>query len=173
MDAFLVDVTNEGLRARRGYPASAASRCVGGKKAGVAQLNRNYANEIAEILIVDDDAEFIRDLLAAWIPAAPVAVANSGKEAVEYLSERMPSLVLLDLMLPHYLAPRDDMEGLSILKYVKARYGKRCPVIVLSKESSPRMRERVKSLEAAGFVGKPVSIKLLEESIARSKTVRR
>lgn len=135
---------------------------------GNTKITPNLAEEISEILLVDDDADFIKDLLAAWIPPAPVTVANSGMSAVEYLSRRMPSLVLLDLTLPHYLAPRDDMEGLSILKYVTARYGRRCPVIVVSKESSPEMQARAKSLEASGFVRKPVSIKALEELIAHT-----
>jgi len=140
----------------------------GMKTAGNTNETSILAEQISEILIVDDDLEFINDLLAAWIPPAPVVVAHSGKDAVEYLSRRMPSLVLLDLTLPHYLAPRDDMEGLSILKYVTARYGKRCPVIVVSRESSPEMQARAKSLEASGFIGKPVSIKALEESIERT-----
>ena len=120
-----------------------------------------------EILIVEDDRDFVEDLFTMWSPPRPFARASSGKEAVEYLQTGVPALVLLDLNLPHYLADDDDGEGLGILSYIKTRVDAHIPVIVVTRESSDEMRSRAVSLGAGDFIPKPLDVSDLEKAVLR------
>jgi two-component system chemotaxis response regulator CheY len=118
-----------------------------------------------ELLIVEDDLDFVEDIFAMWTPPLPVAHASSGEEAFEYLRTGVPALVLLDLNLPHYLADDDDAEGLEILSYIKNRVGSDIPVIVVTRENSREMRSRAISLGAREFIPKPLDVSNLEEAV--------
>jgi len=120
-----------------------------------------------EILIVEDDRDFVDDLFTMWTPPLPVARASSGKEAVEYLRTSAPSLVLLDLNLPHFLADDDDGEGFGILSYIRLHIGTHVPVIVITREGSEETRSRAASLGARDFLPKPVDISDLEHAVSR------
>jgi CheY-like chemotaxis protein len=120
-----------------------------------------------EILIVEDDGDFVEDLFTMWSPPLPVARASSGREAVEYLRSSAPALVLLDLNLPHYLADDDDGEGLGILSFIKSRPGAEIPVIIITRESSDEIRSQAKALGAQGFFPKPLQISDLENAVSR------
>ena len=120
-----------------------------------------------EILIVEDDADFVADLLAVWHPPRPVAVARSGREAHEYLRAFLPAAVLLDLTLPHYLAEADWNEGLEILSYIRSSVSAQLPVIVVSSNGSEETRRRAAELGADGFIAKPVVIGDLEQALKR------
>jgi DNA-binding response OmpR family regulator len=117
-----------------------------------------------EILIVEDDGDFVEDLFTMWSPPLPVARASSGREAVEYLRTNAPTLVLLDLNLPHYLADDDDGEGLGILSFIRSRSG--VPVIIITRESSDETRSQAEALGAQGFFPKPLQISDLETAVS-------
>lgn len=126
----------------------------------------NAAREMnGELLVVEDDAEFVEDLLAMWSPPLPVARVSSGEEAYEYLRAEVPSLVLLDLNLPHYLAKDDDGEGLEILSYIRSSVGSDVPVIVVTRESSDEMRSHAVSLGVTDFIPKPLDVSSLENAV--------
>jgi CheY-like chemotaxis protein len=120
-----------------------------------------------EILIVEDDGDFVEDLFTMWSPPLPVAHASSGREAVEYLRTNAPSLVLLDLNLPHYLADDDDGEGLGILSFIRSRPGTEIPVIIITRESSDETRSQAQALGAQAFFPKPLQISDLEDAVSR------
>lgn len=119
-----------------------------------------------ELLIVEDDRDFVDDLFAMWSPPLPVARASSGEEAFEYLRTSVPSLVLLDLHLPHYLAENDEDEGIEILSYIMSRAGAGVPVIVVTREKSPDVRSRAVSLGARDFISKPLDVSGLERAVS-------
>lgn len=120
-----------------------------------------------EILIVEDDSDFVDDLFTMWSSPLPVARASSGREAVEYLRTSAPALVLLDLNLPHYLADDDDGEGLGILSFIRSRPGVEIPVIIITRENSDETRSRARALGAQGFFPKPLQISDLEDAVSR------
>lgn len=127
--------------------------------------NGSSPTEINEILIVEDDRDFVDDLLACWRPSLPVSHAASGREAVEYLQSSHPSLVLLDLNLPHYLSNPEDLEGLSILSYIREQWGSELPVIVITGERATDIQTRVSSLGAQGFFAKPFEVSEFEQTV--------
>jgi CheY-like chemotaxis protein len=121
--------------------------------------------ESGELLIVEDDQDFVEDLFAMWSPPLPVARASSGAEAFAYLQTSVPSLVLLDLNLPCHLAADDGDEGLEILSYIKSRAGSDVPVIVITREGSQEVRSRAVSLGARDFFSKPLDVSDLERAV--------
>jgi CheY-like chemotaxis protein len=123
------------------------------------------------VLWIEDDVEFVRDLLRLWSPPWRVVHAVSGAEAVQHLAaaqredEARPDLILLDLFLPHALADTDEGEGLEILRHVRDRLGWSIPVVVLTRETSSGMRRRAKARGASAFVPKPVDVGVLDRVV--------
>lgn len=136
-------------------------------KGGAVETGDIDGGTRGEILIVEDDGDFVEDLFAMWSPPLPVARASSGREAVEYLRTSAPALVLLDLNLPHYLADDDNAEGLGILSFIRSRSGAEIPVIIITRESSDEIRSRAEALGAQGFLPKPLQISDLEDAVTR------
>src|SRR5579863_2045127 len=79
------------------------------------------------ILVVDDDAD-CREMLSDLLSRAgyAVACAKNGREALDYISSSIPSLMILDLMMP-------IMSGWELLARQKADpMLESLPVIVMS-----------------------------------------
>ena len=108
------------------------------------------------ILIVDDDANFIetlRDGLKLKNVDAEVAVAASAREALDALAKAVPSVIILDIQLP-------DMHGVEFLRVLResARL-KGVPVIFISaKYTEPADRSEAMLAGAGAFFSKPVDI---------------
>lgn len=117
------------------------------------------------ILIVEDDQEFVKDLLAAWSPPGHVRCAGSGREAVQAILEQPPDLILLDLSLPHYLADVNEEEGLSLLCFIRENLRLEVPAIVITRDGSPEALARALALGASGLLRKPISVRELEGAI--------
>jgi signal transduction histidine kinase/ABC-type sugar transport system substrate-binding protein/AraC-like DNA-binding protein len=81
------------------------------------------------ILIVDDEAEardFYQRLIAEALPGYPVLSAENGTVALTLMQETVPSLVILDLMMP-------EVDGFMVLEKMRSRPETRqVPVLVMS-----------------------------------------
>jgi signal transduction histidine kinase/DNA-binding LacI/PurR family transcriptional regulator/AraC-like DNA-binding protein/CheY-like chemotaxis protein len=99
------------------------------------------------ILIVDDDpqiCELYRSMVAKSLPGFPIKIANNGIAALEIMAETVPSLVILDLIMP-------KMDGFEVLERMRANEPTRgVPVLVLSGHSLTL--EDVKRLEQHALV---------------------
>lgn len=120
------------------------------------------------ILLVEDDENdrlfferAVRKSGYGW----KIAVAGTGREAVDYLSgtgkfsdrsvHPVPTHVLLDLKLP-------ELSGLEVLEWIRTRSGHReLPVIVLSSSREPSDIDRAKTLGVDAYEVKPVEFKAL------------
>jgi signal transduction histidine kinase/DNA-binding LacI/PurR family transcriptional regulator/AraC-like DNA-binding protein len=81
------------------------------------------------LLIVDDDPEiltFYREMITQAYPGYPLRTAANGADAVDAMVEEIPSLVILDLMMP-------EMDGFDVLDWMRAndRF-RQVPVLILS-----------------------------------------
>ena len=101
----------------------------------------------AEILIVDDEAD-IRMLIAGALEDEGFETREAGtdQEALEAISARTPSLVLLDIWLEG-----SEMDGLAILQTVKRDHPD-LPVLMISGHGTVEMAVNAigKALAAAG-----------------------
>ena len=110
---------------------------------------------IPQILIVDDEADFIElvkfrlaDLHCQFL------VANDGVHALSQARQFKPDLILLDILLP-------DLDGLSVCEILKRQPAtKKIPVIFMSALSS-EVSKRTAAMQADDFFTKPLYLERL------------
>ncbi len=107
------------------------------------------------VILVIDDEEAIRLFLEATLEYRDyeVLTAGTGHEAIAAAIERVPDLVLLDLMLP-------DMTGLQVLEALKERYP-HLPVVMITAYSQTDSAVQAMKLDAFDYVAKPIQLKRL------------
>jgi DNA-binding response OmpR family regulator len=111
------------------------------------------------ILIVEDDPALLRGLKDNFeTQGYQVRTANDGQKALDALSNELPDLLLLDLMLP-------KVNGYEICKSVRARQLD-LPIIMLTAKGQEDDIVRGLELGADDYVTKPFSIR---ELLARVK----
>ena len=107
-------------------------------------------NSVPKILVVDDDREILKliAMLLRRIGADAWTFAD-GQSAMQRLSEALPDLIILDLMLP-------DIDGLQILQHVRdqERFS-HVPVLILSAKADPETIRAGLDLGADGYITKP------------------
>ncbi len=104
------------------------------------------------VILVIDDEEAIRLFLEATLEdrGFEVLTAGTGQMALEMAVERVPDLVLLDLMLP-------DMTGLQVLENLKERYP-HLPVVMITAYSQTDSAVQAMKLDAFDYVSKPIQL---------------
>jgi len=123
-------------------------------------VDETFKNKL--ILVVDDEermSRFIR--LNLEHDGFQVVEANRGMKAINLIRERIPDLVLLDVMMP-------DLDGFEVLQLIRESY--QVPVIMLTAKGEED--DKVKGLElgADDYVTKPFSPR---ELVSRVKAVLR
>jgi len=106
----------------------------------------------SRILVVDDEIANVRVLrrLLERAGYGDVLGTTDPREAVSLYEEEHPDLVLLDLHMPH-------MDGFEVLQGLRARIpgDVYLPVLVLTGDLDPEVKERALSMGARDFVTKP------------------
>jgi two-component system chemotaxis response regulator CheY len=107
--------------------------------------------ETRTILLVDSSASIL--LYIAMLLKRldyKVVTARSAEEALRMMDEALPSIILTELSLP-------KMGGIQFLKHVKdtARFAA-VPVVILTSENDPGMKDTCMRIGCAGYVAKPV-----------------
>ena len=107
----------------------------------------------AQILLVDDDPKVLRLLEATLrLKDYDVAKVESAADALRYLGEREPDLIISDIMMP-------DLDGYDFLRRVRdSARSAHVPFIFLSARSEPEDVVRGLRLGADEFLRKPFSI---------------
>ncbi|HEY7477545.1 MAG TPA: response regulator transcription factor [Actinomycetota bacterium] len=117
----------------------------------------------APTVLVVDDEPIVCDVLRRYLEDGGFAVriAGDGEEALASLSDSMPDLIVLDLMLP-------KIDGYGVFRFVRERGG--TPVIMLTARGE--ITDRIVGLElgADDYVTKPFSPR---EVVARVRAVLR
>lgn len=114
------------------------------------------------ILIVEDDAKIV-SLLRLYLEREGygVAAAYDGRTALEAAERTRPSLVILDLMLPH-------LDGIEVCRQLRA--GSEVPILMLTARVDEVDKLLGLSMGADDYVTKPFSPR---EVVARVKTILR
>lgn len=109
-----------------------------------------------KILVVDDEVKIVEILQAYLIKSGyDVITAFSGKDALSIFEKELPSLVILDLMLP-------DLSGEDVCKTLRKK--SRVPIIMLTAKVEEDDIINGLNIGADGYILKPFSPK---ELIAR------
>ena len=106
-----------------------------------------------EVLIVEDD-EFNIHLLSEVCRNSgyTVRAVMDGAAAIEAVNERVPDLLLLDVMIPR-------IDGFGVLERLRARDDSRnLPIIMVTAVQSAEARARCVQLGADDYVTKPFRI---------------
>ena len=115
----------------------------------------------AKILAVDDSRTNLRVIKALLKRTkAEVALAQSGKEALELLQQNEFDLVLLD----HFMPEMDGVETLGNIRKLGAAY-ENIPVIVLTANVVPGARDFYLGMGFNDFLEKPINVELLEKQL--------
>lgn len=106
-----------------------------------------------KVLVIDDDPA-ITELLSMLLKTHgfEVITSNSGVEGVQLAKEKLPNVVLLDLMMP-------DLDGWQVCKEIRSFSN--LPILVLSALNDPRTVASILDLGADDFLVKPVPSSIL------------
>lgn len=113
-----------------------------------------------KILIVDDDPNILLSLEFLLVKNGyEVLVARNGMEAIEIIEQTIPSIVLLDIMMP-------DVDGYVICEFIKRNERTQAAkVIFLSAKSKEADIALGYEMGADLYLIKPFSTRLLLEKI--------
>lgn len=114
--------------------------------------NYKIAHNVAPVVLVVEDDEMAVHLYRTMLAGLGlnIQVARNGNEALERLAQSLPSLVLLDLILPH-------KSGLQICRQIRAmRSAAELPVIIITAQSDQRTRQAGQAAGANLYLTKPV-----------------
>jgi DNA-binding response OmpR family regulator len=120
--------------------------------------------EKGDILVVDDEASVV-EVVALYLrrEGFSVRLARDGREALAAVRERLPALVVLDVMLP-------QVDGLEIVRRLRQDPTSNVPIILLTARSQETDRIYGLELGADDYVTKPFSP---AELVSRVKAVLR
>ena len=106
----------------------------------------------AKVMMVDDEP-LMTDLIQAYLEDegyTQFVVANDPRQAMALLRQEQPSVLLLDLMMPH-------LSGFDVLEQIRAdRKLRYTPVIVLTAATGADAKLRALRLGVTDFLSKPV-----------------
>ena len=135
---------------------------------GLGSALKRLDERVTTIVVVDDnpmDSRLIRRLLQAKKPYR-VFEANSAREGLEIIRERLPDLVVTDLTMP-------EMDGFALLEALKQdSHTAQIPVIVVSaKDLTPddkkRLSSQAKSIWAKGAFSTQDLVEHVVETLSR------
>jgi diguanylate cyclase (GGDEF)-like protein len=113
-------------------------------------------NQKNSVLLVDNDKSNLKLLSSILGSEYTLYTAASGANAIKLAKEYMPDLILLDILMPDM----DGYETLSELK--KSAATQKIPVIFITGLSSNEDEEKGLSLDAADYISKPFSEKIVK-----------
>ena len=118
------------------------------------------------ILIVednDDDYLFTRRAFQMAQCCNPLHRAHDGQEALDFLRDTQPGMILLDINMPG-LNGYDFLEQRNLVPELR-----RIPVIVLTTSDDPQDIAQCYQMGANSYIHKPVTMQGFVEAIARLK----
>jgi two-component system, cell cycle response regulator DivK len=117
---------------------------------------------MSTVLIVEDNdknMKLARDVLQA--KGYQTLEAETGEEGVKLAKENVPDLVLMDIQLP-------GINGIEAFKQLRADpKTARIPIVALTASVTPTDRSQITAAGFDAFVGKPINLKELLDTVKR------
>ncbi|HLK23952.1 MAG TPA: response regulator [Caulobacteraceae bacterium] len=117
----------------------------------------------AKTILTVDDSRTMRDMLRLALAEAgfKVVQAIDGAEGLERLASDGADVIITDINMP-------NLDGLGFIERVRADQRHRAiPILVLTTESEPDMKERARQAGATGWIVKPFNPGKLVDAIRR------
>ncbi|MDF2569905.1 MAG: spo0A [Sporomusa sp.] len=113
--------------------------------------------ETIKVAIADDNKEF-SEILQEYLNREPdielVGVAYNGEQMLSILDEKLPDVIVLDIIMPH-------LDGIGVLERINASHTKRPKIIMLTAFGQESITQRVVELGADYYVLKPFNMDVL------------
>jgi len=131
-------------------------------------LDVNSSADGKTILLVDDEAgilEMHARMIQTQFPACRILRAHDGREALEVIRQELPSLILLDLMMP-------ELDGFGVLDAMRTDQSMRnIPVVVLTgqvltDEDMARLNQGVAAVLQKGIFSAQETMDHVESALA-------
>ena len=117
-----------------------------------------------KVLIVEDSAvvqQFLVYVLSSDPEIRVIGTTNNGEEALEFLKQEKPDVIILDVMMP-------DISGLEVLRYMRREPSLlSIPVIVVSAKSMPGDIKIGFEAGASMYLTKPVGFLELKQAVEK------
>ena len=110
-----------------------------------------------------DDSRTMREMLRVALTNAgfDVSLAEDGVHGLQVLGEEDPEVVITDINMP-------NMDGFGFIENVRRSGEHRSvPILVLTTESAPELKERARKAGATGWIVKPFDEQKLVSAIRR------
>ena len=103
-------------------------------------------------LLLAEDDELLASLLMYRLQKAgyKVITVYDGKEVKAKLAERMPDIIVSDIMMPYF-------SGIELIDYVRNELQSKVPIIIISSAGNEENVLSAFELGANDFIAKPVS----------------
>ncbi len=113
-----------------------------------------------KILIVEDE-ELLLDAFASALRKKNYEVEgiSSGKQAIEYVKENKPDLIILDIKLP-------DMSGLQVLENIR-KILPTAPIIMCTAYDTFKTDYQVWANQVSDYIVKPIVLEEVETKIKK------
>ncbi|SFS57575.1 two-component system, chemotaxis family, response regulator CheY [Sulfitobacter marinus] len=114
-------------------------------------------------ILAIDDSRTMRDLLRLTLEDAGffVTTAEDGADGVRKLADTNPDVIITDINMP-------GMDGFGFIETVRSTgQNTSIPILVLSTENSPELKDRARSVGATGWIVKPFNDSRLVSAIRR------
>lgn len=113
------------------------------------------------IFLVDDEPANLKMIQVILKDEYRIAAAKSGKQALSFLEQHIPDLILLDINMP-------EMSGWETIEAIHAREEtKQVPVIFLTGDNDAQTEKRYFAVGGVDFIGKPFVPDVLTERVRR------
>ncbi len=113
----------------------------------IQTMEENMKTEAMLILVVDDDPPSVKMIsFLLREEGYDVLTASNGVEALRLIDQRVPDLVILDIMMPH-------IDGLEVCRRIRERSN--MPIIFLSAKGETRDRVLGLDMGADDYLAKP------------------
>jgi DNA-binding response OmpR family regulator len=111
------------------------------------------------VLVVEDDVDLVTLLDIVLSEAGfTVRTAPDGRQALARVGEEMPGVILLDMRMP-------VMNGWEFAAEFRARYGRACPIVVVT--AAENARARAEEIGADGWLSKPFELDDVLDTVRR------
>ena len=119
---------------------------------------RSYRSNKTSILAVDNAVMFLNSL-ERYLEDAPYDLhcVTSGREALQFLDDNQPNLILLDIEMP-------EMDGYELARRIK-QSGQKAPIVFITANSEQEDVDKAIKAGAAGVLIKPFRTNQLLDKI--------